>query len=241
VKPLHPFRPEGVRLTLEEDARARTFIEAHHYSKTFPFALLNVAAWRNGEMIGCVVFGTSPHVHGYKRYGLPDSTVELNRLAIIPGQGTGGASWLISKSLAILARERPDITDVLSYCDPAPRFSAIGVEVKRAHTGAIYKAANAREVGRAHPRTILLCPNGTMVTTRTMTDWIVKGKPAARNRLLAQSAPPPRDGETRAEWVARCLVEAPWRKIWNPGNVAYAWHLRDRPEIREPVQTSFAF
>lgn len=228
MKPTAPFIASGVAITVEEDCRARLVVEALHYSRTFPFSLLNVCAWRGGRIIGVCVFATPPHINGYGRYSLPDSTIELSRLVIVPGEGTGAASFLISRALREVERWFPAITHVVSYCDPVERLTVDGEVAKRAHDGAIYRAANGQIVGHSLPKIVLLCPRGTMVTTRTMVDWAKHAKPAALKRLLEQGAPPPNEGESRADWVGRCMQTAPWRRMRHPGNVVFAWKLKQR-------------
>lgn len=88
----------------------------------------------------------------------PAFGVELGRFVLaehLPGNSEG---WALGKVFRLLRRELA-VSGVVSFCDPVPRFDAGGREVKRSHTGVIYKAHNARYKGTTLPRTLGLHKN----------------------------------------------------------------------------------
>lgn len=115
----------------------------------------------------------------------------------------------------------------VSYADPLERTTAGGLLVKPVHWGTIYRASNGRHVGRSSPRTVLLTPDGSVVSGRALTKVRkqARGREYAERQLVALGAPPRAFGEEPAAWVRRAMRAPGFRRIRHPGNLAYVFGL----------------
>lgn len=78
---------------------------------------------------------SAPPREANKRYG--GETWELSRLYLVDEVPKNAETWLLSKSVKIVRRERPDVEFLLSYADPS-----VG------HAGTVYRASNWRPDGK---------------------------------------------------------------------------------------------
>jgi hypothetical protein len=111
-----------------------------HYAHRMPSVSFRFGLYDGQELIGVVLYGT-PAAHP-QRTGVcgPDyaqSVLELNRL-VLKYNRPNEASYLVSKSLALLPRERV----ILSYADP-----------DQGHLGIVYQATNFVYCGLSEKRT----------------------------------------------------------------------------------------
>lgn len=224
-EPIDPRR-YGVEVVVERAARA--FVEAHHYSGTFPAARLSVGLHRAGDgLVGVATFSVGVQAKAIPRWcGVPSvEGVELGRFVLADDVPANGETWFLRRAFEALRGELPEVRAVLAYSDPVRRTSADGSLVLPGHVGTIYQAHNGRYVGRASRRIIHLRPDGRSVSGRAETK-IRKGETGAGpeiDRLVADGARRPTLGEDLRAWLDEVLSSPPFRRLPHPGNHTYVW------------------
>jgi len=250
----HSHRPAGEpfdssRYGVEEldEPTAKAFTVAHHYSGTYPAARFRVGMFeqlphRASRLVGVAVFSvpmTQTLVPKYLGVA-PSLGAELGRLVLLDHIPGNAESWFLARAFRLLRKSLP-LAGVVSFCDPVPRFDAAGRQIKRSHTGVIYRAHNAQYRGRTHPRTLLLMPNGLCASDRTLSK-IRNEEPGidyAMRQLRAAGAPPRHLGETPAEWLWRLRhKEGFFRAMRHPGNHAFCWQWRETAAARTGAAAS---
>lgn len=225
------FRPGdyGVEL-LADDARPRAFIEAHHYSGSYPAARCRVGLFRRApfaapELVGTAVYsvGVQPRAP-LKWAGLgADRAVDLGRLVLLDDVPYCAETWFLARAFAVLRGELPGVAAVLSYSDPLPRVTDAGHVVMPGHVGACYQAKGARFVGRTRGEWQHLDRYGRVLPRRSLSkvrnDEV--GGDAYERELIALGAPARALLEDRRAWLARALVEGPFRRVKHPGQLVY--------------------
>ena len=231
-EPIDPTRygvdvvPEGV---------ARAFVQAHHYSASFPAARLSVGMFRargtsQPDLVGVAVFSVGiVHDRSIGRWcGLPGSEgVELGRFVLTDDVEANGETWFLRRSFEAVRAALPGVRSVLAYSDPVPRAAEDGRAIMPGHVGTIYQAHNGRYLGRGRARALVLAPDGSVVSDRALSKIRndERGQAYAVRELIRHGAPPPLDSEDGRAWVARALREGPYRTLRHPGNHVYAWPL----------------
>ncbi|MDF2461777.1 MAG: hypothetical protein K0Q43_12 [Ramlibacter sp.] len=234
----HGYRPAGEPLDTKrysveplDQSRAKAFVLEHHYSRSYPAARFRAGmfehrAFNKPQLVGVAVFSVPMTQSLVPKYlGTPPAKgVELGRFVLDQSVPGNGESWALARAFR-LVRAALDIDGIVSFCDPVARYDQAGHEVKRSHTGVIYRSHNAQHAGRTLPRTLLLMPNGLSVSDRTLSkirngeqgyDYAVRQllDAGASSRCLAEE---PRD------WIARLRREGFLRPLRHPGNLAFIW------------------
>jgi hypothetical protein len=230
-----PIDPRRYRVDLIDEAAAKAFVVGHHYSRSYPAAvcragLFRVASGGGVELVGAAVFGVpiqpaSLRVHcGVE----PSAGTELSRFVLLDDVEANGETWFLARAFRLLRTEKPHISAVLAYSDPMERTTAAGVVVKPGHVGTIYRAFNGERTGSSSPRTLVLAPDGRVVSGRMLTKLRTgdRGAAYAYRALLELGAPARQLGEGDEAYVARALRDGPWRRVRHPGNLAYSWTLQ---------------
>lgn len=215
-----------------DEAPAKAFVIEHHYSGSFPAARYRVGMFERvpfhrTRLVGVAVFSVPMTQTVIPKYLdlEPAKGAELGRFVLVDDVPANGESWFLARAFRHLRRDLPQIAGVVSFCDPVPRFDGDGREVKRTHTGVIYRSHNARTAGRTLPRTVLLMPNGLAVSGRTLSKIRTgeRGHEYARRQLLAAGAPHRCLGEESHAWLQRLQREGFFRSVRHPGNLAFTW------------------
>lgn len=235
------FRPLGERIDPREyevaelagdgsDTTARAFVEAHHYSGSYPSAKYRVCLYRRGSLVGAAVFSTPCRpevVTNVFPGGDIDRLLELGRFVLLDEVAGNGESWFLARAFAIL-RDRVD--GVVSFSDPMPRRTAAGALVMPGHVGVIYQAANARYRGRSKGETLHLLPDGRAIHRRALAK-IKNGERGGRGtveRLVSFGAAPLELERApladRRRWLETWMPRIT-RPFAHPGNHRYAWTL----------------
>ncbi len=226
----HLFDPSQYAVLALAEKSAKRFVCAWHYSRSYPAAVFRVGLWRVRErkLVGVAVFGVPmngrvvPKWTGYDR----DQGCELSRLVLLDGVGFNGETWFLARCTQMLRTHKPHIRAVVSMADPMERTDLEGRVVKRAHHGGIYRAFNARLVGRSSPRSHWMTSSGEFVPLRTLSKIRIgeKGQRAGVAMLQSFGAPPPLPQESGAAYVTRALgQEGLFRKVRHPGNLVFVW------------------
>ena len=219
-------------------ASAKSFVEAHHYSRSFPAARLSVGLFRSRgafwapELVGVAVFsvGVQPKAIGRWLGTSPEEGIELGRFVLRDDVEANGETWFLRRAFAELRDTLQEVRAVLAYSDPMRRTAVDGSVVLPGHVGTIYQAHNGRYVGRASSRKIWLDREGRVVNDRSLSKIRNDERNAANAALhfVAAGAPPRRAGEDPAAWVERALAEGPFRAVRHPGNHTYVWPVDGR-------------
>lgn len=210
---------------IEDDNTARAFVEAHHYSGSYPSARFRYGLYKGPKLVGVAVYShpvrdvVLTKVFG----GEATNSTELGRFIMLDGIENNGESWFFARTRELLVREDPTLRGIVSFSDPFVRTTADGRVVCPGHVGTIYQASNGVYLGRARAEGLLLLPDGTSLPRRAITKlW-----PSDKTPVIGS----PEDQHRRQGWhgVVRRLVglgaEAP-----------EAWLSRStREEIKRPL------
>lgn len=219
---------------IAEDATAKAFVEAHHYSGSFPAARFRFGLYRHGELAGVAVFSHPARDEVLTRvFSTGDAldSTELGRFVLLDGVKGNGETWFLARCFEQLKSE--GLVGVVSFSDPFKRTDIEGNVVMPGHVGTIYQAANGRYLGRAKSETLRLLPNGQSISRRTLSKIRDgrKGWRYATEKLVAVGALAPAclEHETPdlAElnaWLDGVLPKVT-RSVMHPGNHKYAWAL----------------
>lgn len=231
------FDPAAYAVDVVNKGAARAFVEAHHYSGSFPAARLSVGLFRAWgvlrTLVGVAVFSVPMQPDAIRAHlgTVPARGVELGRFVLLDEIPGNAESWFLARALRLLRAELSEVEGVLSYSDPMPRNTALGELVTPGHVGVIYQASNARYLGRSSPRRLLLGPDGRALSERSLSKIRLgeRGDGAAADRLIALGLPSAAVGEDGATWLRRALAWG-WetgllRELRHPGNHIYTFTL----------------
>lgn len=220
------------------DARAKTFVEEHHYSKAYPAAkaryglLLRDPAGED-PLVGVAVFSVPANTRVITSV-FPDldlsTGVELGRLVLEgPPAGQGGPqrapanaeSWFVARCLEDLAGR--GIRGVVSFSDPVPRRALDGTVTLPGHAGLVYQALNMRYTGRGTARYVTLLPDGRTISDRALQKVRAQecGHEYVERRLVDLGAVAPRAFEDPAAWLTDALNDIQARRFKHAGNHRY--------------------
>lgn len=221
-----------------DDTTAKTFVETHHYSGTYPAARERVGLYRSGALVGVAVFShpASDAVLTNVFAGPALASVELGRFVLLDDVEGNGETWFLARCFELL-RAR-GYRGVVSFSDPEPRYDLVrDRQVFAGHIGTIYQAHNAVCLGRSTPRTLRLLPDGTVFSARAAQKIRSgdRGWRYAAEILERFGAAPLTDSDAGASWLAHWLPLLT-RTMRHPGNHRYAWRLNRRVEIKGTPQ-----
>ncbi|WP_321820732.1 MULTISPECIES: hypothetical protein [unclassified Burkholderia] len=217
---------------------AREFVNAHHYSRSYPAAVFRVGLFGvNAALEGVAVFSVPMNQRVIPAYtGLAASEgTELGRFVLLDAAPRNTETYLLGEAFKLLRRERPHLKAVVSYSDPVARRDASGMLMTPGHVGIIYQAHNGRYMGRGSPRTLHIGPDGRVLSPRTLSKIRLgeSGWESAQRMLEQVGAPVRQFGEDGAEWVARVLNCGIFKTVRHAGNHCYAWAVAKGPRRRQ--------
>lgn len=108
----------------------REFLKDYHYLSSLPKSNYNFGLYVDNELLGVACYGHPTAAR------IPKGTIELKRFCLSEKRLPNTGSWFMAKCERLLKQD-PNITDIISYCDPA-----------NGHTGTLYKAANFKLKGK---------------------------------------------------------------------------------------------
>ena len=149
-------------------------------------------------------------------------------IASIPDTRLLAESWFVSLAFRELRAPLPDIAGVLAYCDPEPRTDRDGNQVNKGHVGTVYSALNATRGPRSRARTLLLDPNGAVLSERAMQKLknSESGTDYVERSLREGGAAPRRIGESGAKFLSRLIEDGFLCRMAHPGNFSFTWSFR---------------
>ena len=223
------FRRQHYTIDGIDQKPARAFVETHHYSSSYPFALARVGLFQGRRLVGVAIFSTPINSNAVRRYAGLDAAlgVELGRFILLNRVPYNAESFFLAGAFAHLRREMPDVKAVIAYSDPVPRATASGELIMPGHVGTIYQAGNGRYVGRSSSQTMYLTDRGVALSTRGLSKIRRQeyGAASAEKRLRQLGAPARRLHQHPAEWIDELLAGTTFRKLRHPGNHVYVWPL----------------
>ncbi len=215
---------------IPDDTTARTFVTVHHYSRSYPAAVMRFGMYeeRTGRLVGVAVLG-----HGVQELALTNvfpglerqEALELVRFILLDEVPANQETWLLRRVFGMAAAA--GVRGVLSFSDPVPRTDLAGKVVFPGHIGLIYRHKGAVPLGRARARLLRLLPDGTVWDDRTRQKVISgeKGWRYAEELLVKAGATPRRPLEDRRQWREAAEAQVV-RRLRHGGNVRYAFPLR---------------
>lgn len=227
------FDPRRASVEPIEERDAKSFVEQHHYSASYPAARFRAGVFvkepfQKERLAGVGVFSVPMNQKVIPAYfeGLaPCEGVELGRYVLSDCLAANAESWSLARMKKLLREALPDVRGIIAYSDPVERRNEHGDLVKRGHVGTIYKATNAAYRGRSSPRTLWLAPNGACLADRMLSKVRLSetGERYAMERLAALGAPRRQLHEDGAAYVKRLKDEQWLRPVRHPGNHAFTW------------------
>lgn len=209
---------------IADDNPAKAFVEAHHYSGSFPAARFRYGLYRRGALVGVAVF-SHPCNNAVLTNVFPvpaNDATELGRFVLLDDVPGNGETWFLARCFEKL---RHEVAGVVSFSDPVPRTTADGHTVMPGHVGTICQAFNGFYLDRSRAEPHYLLPDGTLFSRRNISKIRLghQGWRYAAATLERYGATPIRAHDPKS-WLDTWLPRLT-RKFRHPGNHRYAWAL----------------
>lgn len=215
---------------------AKRFVEAHHYSGSYPAARLRYGLYSASTLVGVAVLSV-PAQRKVLSLPFPElepytESLELGRLVLLDEVPANAESWFLTRAFELAAVA--GVRGVVSFSDPMPRRSLDGSIILPGHIGIIYQAKNAIYAGRSTPRTLHILPDGTALNARTLQKIRAgeRGRRYGEAQLVGNGARPRREDETPAAWLHEVLPMIGLRSLQHPGCHRYLFRLGTRAQRR---------
>jgi hypothetical protein len=221
-EPLNPRAHEVFEL--HDDATAKAFVVANHYSATYPAARRRFGLHRAFVgLVGVAVF-SQPMQNASLRPWSPADAMELGRLVLLDLVEANAESWFLARCFEALRVD--GLAGIVSHSDPEPRADAAGRVVFVGHVGTVYQSLGAVYTGRASPRTMRVTATGRELSNRAASKLRQgeRGWRYAVEQLVAAGATAPVPGADLAAWY-RAEVARVTRAQRHHGNHRYVWAL----------------
>ena len=207
------------------DREPKDFILTHHYSASYPSARFRFGLYSAGNLVGIALL-SHPCNDRVLTSVFPlnaSDSVELGRFVLLDSVPANGESWFLARVFECLRRK--GLAGVVSFSDPVPRSTIAGAIIHRGHFGICYQATSATFLGRTHPRTVRLLPDGTVLNERAI-QKIRAGEQGWQYAaaLLEKFGASPASAENRADWLKIWLARLT-RRLRHSGNYKYAWAI----------------
>lgn len=216
-----------LEVALCPDAEARAFVEAHHYSRSWPSSRERIGLYRSGALVGVAVFGVPASEAVLPRWTTltSDQAADLSRFVLLDEVGFNAETWFLARAFKLLRKQRPAWRRIVAFSDPHPRHTLSGECVMPGHVGQIYQAYTGAYQGRTLPSTQYQLPDGRIYSKRAaqkLTRGEVGAAYAAR-QLEEAGISPMRAGESGDAYWER--VKGELRKVRHQGQHAYLFSL----------------
>jgi hypothetical protein len=235
-----PFNPRAYRVTLISQGQAKRWVEANHYSGTYPSVSLAYGLLYHGRLRGVATLGVpgGPAVlHAVFPMLAPSAeALELNRFVLADAVPRNGETWMLSQVFHHAASTGR--RGIVAHSDPCAIRSLDGVETFPGHIGRIYQARSAAYLGRTKPRTVLVTPDGQVLDDRALSKVRngERGQDYVIDRLRQLGAPPIGRGESGASWLPRALRMAGVFRLRRHGKHRYVFLIGTPTDRRVLLQ-----
>jgi len=212
-----------------DERTARSYVETHHYSGSYPASSLRYGLFEGPELVGVsvlsvpvraeVLTGVFPQLAPYQE------SLELGRLVLADRVPANAESWMLARVFELAAAE--GIRGIVSFSDPLPRRKATGELVMPGHVGIIYQGSNAAYLGRGRARWLTMLPDATVLNDRSIEKVrkAQRGHEYVERKLVEYGARAPRACEDGASWLSEALDTIGATRIRHGGNHRYAFAL----------------
>ncbi len=236
------FNPARYSVEPVDEATAKSYVLANHYSASYPAASRRWALrTQDRHLVGIAVLGV-PMSTAVLTNVFPEcepfvESLELSRLILADAVPGNAESWFIARVFDEAAAA--GIRGVVTFADPVPRIVA-GHLLFPGHIGTIYKASNAIYTGRATPRTLTLLPDGQVLSARAAQKLrqTERGHDHVEARLVALGARRRQGSTPGAAWLAQALDDVGAVRLRHPGNHRYAFRLGVTRRARAAVEVT---
>ena len=224
---------------IASDTVARSFVERHHYSGSFPAARERFGLYHGPELVGVAVYSVPCHPAVISNWFPFEwrAGVELGRFVLLDSVPFNAETWFLARTRELLAAA--GYLGIVSFADPVPRKRADGGISFAGHVGTIYQASNAVLAGRGRGQTLAVLPNGKTWHRRNRGKVInlARGWEGAVLELERWGAEPFQADTKpiRRAWLVRALDQVT-RPSRHPGCLRYLWGLNRR--VRRHLPTS---
>jgi hypothetical protein len=256
-RPLFDPACYGVTL-IQDDTTARTYIEAHHYSRSYVAAIHRFGlyqllplpgqqpAWTGPRLAGVAVLSnpmnTKVLTNVYPDLAPGSEALELGRLVLDDSVGFNGESW----TLAEIWRQAFElgVRGLVMFSDPVPRTTLEGwhgqpaAVVFAGHIGQIYQAVNCDHLGTSTPRRNYLMPDARVLSARAAQKIrkFEQGWRYASEFLRTYSGGPPlTEADDPRRWLQERLASARARAVKHDGCLRYAYRLGPNARARAGI------
>jgi hypothetical protein len=220
-----PFDPRAFEVTeIEGDREAKTFVERHHYSGSYPAARFRFGLYRcGGELAGVSVFShpCRPEVLTSVFPGNPLDAAELGRFVLLDDVKANAETWFLARCFELL---RGRLRGVVSFSDPFPRTTLDGRVTFKGHLGTIYQASNAVYLGQGKRATLRLLPDGRVLSARAISKIRALERGWRYSAALLEGFGAEQLTGDPAAWLREWLPRLT-RNVRHPGNHRYAFAL----------------
>lgn len=229
------FDPERYAVEPIDEAAAKAYVLANHYSGSYPAASQRYGLFDPTGLVGVCVLGIPVQTKTLTNVfpGLEPFTqaLELSRLVLEDAVPANAESWFIARVFEHAAAR--DVRGVVSFADPVPRIIG-GQTVAPGHIGTIYQASNATYAGRGTARTLVLLPDGRVLNDRSVQKVRKqeRGHEHVERMLVAFGARAPKAGENPAAWLADALDAIGITRLRHRGNHRYCFRIGTRSQRR---------
>ncbi|MFC0429899.1 hypothetical protein [Kutzneria buriramensis] len=247
-----------------DEATAGNYVRTHHYAKSLPstthrYGLIDHDAGER-RLLGVATLGV-PMSRAVLTNVFPSlvpyqESLELNRLVLADAVPGNGESWFCARVFHHAATHH-GLRGVVTFADPVPRWRVSGDSrtlIKPGHLGIVYQALGFEALGRSTPRSLVVLPDATTLTARSLAK-VTGGETGAAGviaRLVALGAPHPdhaaqaelsgiaatrRPPTTRALrlWLKQALDHIGAGRLVHPGNYRFATRTGTRAQRTRTV------
>lgn len=214
---------------ISED-QAKTFVVAHHYSRSYPAARRRFGLFHDGTLVGVAVFShpcnerTITNVFGCEK---AVDGLELGRFVLLDHVPGNGESWFLARCREKLRR---DYVGIVSFSDDTPRIIS-GQTIFAGHIGTIYQASNAAFLGRGSSGKLHLLPDGRVFNRRSISKIRNGERGWQYSVAILQDFGADTVTLDRSEWLSYWMSQL-IRVVDHPGNLKYAWSFSKSVKLR---------
>ncbi len=210
---------------IRDDTTAERYVLAHHYSGTYPAALLRYGLYASTStsrtLVGVAVYSNPTNdrvlTNAFPTLAPAYESMELGRFVLDDDVPGNAEVWFLARCHEYL--RAAGVRGVVSHADPVRRRLPDGAEVTGGHVGIIYQAANAAYTGTTGAATLWVLPDCTVITRAALQKIRQRktGHRYAEQMLIRHGARPIRDGEDPKVWLREAKAAARVQTFRHPG------------------------
>ena len=258
------FDARRYAVTVLDEATARAFCTAHHYSSAWPAARLRyglidlhgdgghvgqlgAVSVAGGTLVGVLVLGVPMHARvllgPFPTLEPYHESLELSRLVLLDEVPANAESWFCARVFRLAAEA--GVRGLVAFSDPVARWrTSTGHHelIMPGHCGFIDQALGSAYLGRATPRTLAVLTDATVLTARSLSKVRngEQGHLGVVSRLMRLGASPLLPDQSRGEWLTLALGEVGARPLRHRGNHRFAFALGRTRSERSRVTIALA-